>query len=187
MLLVLVNIHNVQGGLLGRKGLGNASFKEKERKIKIIEFANPFEFQLGNTTGSPWMQYLEYRPKHLISLLFPLKAKKSIKNSEFCSNHIRQRTSNTVYLYRGLWLFFVPKPGKDITERSYTWSEIINIPDKLRKDVLHNPSVWTVEKELLCVCHIIIFVVEITLYGQFQADIVGISSMVCIIQVKALT
>jgi hypothetical protein len=110
-----------------------------------------------------------------------------MKNSEFCSNHIRQRTSNTVYLYRGLWLFFVPKPGKDITEGSYTWSEIINIPDKLRKDVLHNPSVWTVEKELLCVCHIIIFVVEITLYGQFQADIVGISSMVCIIQVKALT
>lgn len=53
--------------------------------------------------------------------------------------------------------------------------------------MLHNPSVWTVEKELLCVCHIIIFVVEITLYGQFQADIIGISSMVCIIQVKALT
>ena len=53
MLLVLVNIHNVQVGLLGMEGLGNASFKEKERKIKIIEFANPFEFQLGNTTGSP--------------------------------------------------------------------------------------------------------------------------------------
>jgi hypothetical protein len=99
------------------------------------------------------MQYPEYRPKHLISLLFPLKAKKSMKNSEFCSNHIRQRTSNTVYLYRGLWLFFVPKPGKDISERSYTWSEITNIPDKLRKDVLHIPSAWTVQKELLCLSH----------------------------------
>jgi hypothetical protein len=55
--------------------------------------------------------------------------------------------------------------------------------------VLRIPSIWIVQKEVLCVCPLLLHIThvlgEILLYSLLHADVVGISSMVCITQMKA--